>query len=114
MPDSNQAIEQRLLTRRQQLDQQDEDNREARGVVTLDQSSVGRLSRMDAMQAQAMAQASHRRRQLERQRIASALARLKQGDYGNCVHCGEPIAEQRLAFDPAVTLCIDCAEQQDQ
>ena len=115
MPDPDQAIQQqRLLARRQQLEQQEQDNQQARDVVTLDQTSVGRLSRMDAMQAQAMAQATHRRNQVELQRISSALTRLEQGDYGDCLRCGEPIAEQRLQFDPAATLCIDCAEQQDR
>ena len=114
MPDPNQAIKQRLLARRQELQQQDQDNQQARDVVTLDQTSVGRLSRMDAMQAQAMAQASHRRRQIDLQRISAALIRLEQNDYGDCLRCGEPIAEQRLEFDPAATLCIDCAEQQGQ
>ena len=36
-----------------------------KAVVELDQQSVGRLSRMDAMQQQAMAQAQERSRQRE-------------------------------------------------
>jgi len=114
MPLPDPAIKQRLLSRRDELEQQEHDNQQAREVVTLDQTSVGRLSRMDAMQAQAMAQATHRRAQVELQRISSALKRLELGDYGDCLHCGEPIAELRLQFDPATTLCIDCAENADQ
>lgn len=77
--------------------------------VELDQTRVGRLSRMDAMQQQAMAQASARRSDGERQRIQSALGRLRQGDYGYCVKCDEEIGERRLSVDPATLLCIDCA-----
>lgn len=82
---------------------------EAARIVELDQTSVGRLSRMDALQGQAMSQEQGRRRQLELQKIAAALRRLDAGDYGNCLACDEPIAIQRLTLDPAATLCISCA-----
>jgi len=88
--------------------------REASGTVELDQSKVGRLSRMDALQAQAMSQEGERRRQLELKRIEVALARIKSGDYGYCQACDEPIAAARLELNPAVALCIRCAEQQEQ
>ncbi|MGM0415925.1 MAG: TraR/DksA family transcriptional regulator [Thermodesulfobacteriota bacterium] len=78
-------------------------------AVELDQSRVGRLSRMDAMQQQAMAHASARRSELEVQRIRTALQRIKSGDYGICSKCEEEIAEGRLSVDPATLLCIDCA-----
>ncbi|MDP7548812.1 MAG: TraR/DksA C4-type zinc finger protein, partial [Alphaproteobacteria bacterium] len=70
---------------------------------------VGRLSRMDAMQDQAMAQESERRRMGELQRIEAALERLTGGDYGYCVSCEEAIAPARLELDPAVATCIECA-----
>lgn len=82
-----------------------------RAPVTLDQDSVGRLSRMDAMQVQAMALAAQRRRQAERERIAAALRRLDEGEFGFCAACGEPIAEGRLQHDPGAALCIDCASE---
>jgi DnaK suppressor protein len=78
-------------------------------AAELDQSRVGRLSRMDAMQQQAMAQASTRRTELELQRIRTALQRMKSGEYGICSKCEEEIAEGRLRVDPATLLCIDCA-----
>ena len=77
--------------------------------VELDQTKVGRLSRMDAMQQQAMAQASARRTEVELQRIRTAISRLRSGDYGNCVRCDEEIAQKRLTIDPATLICIDCA-----
>lgn len=77
--------------------------------VELDQTKVGRLSRMDAMQQQAMAQASARRTEVELQRIRTAFSRLRSGDYGFCVKCDEEIAERRLEIDPATLICIDCA-----
>ncbi|MBC6438947.1 MAG: TraR/DksA C4-type zinc finger protein [Rhodospirillales bacterium] len=80
-----------------------------RKPVALDQQSVGRLSRMDAMQVQAMAEAQERRRRGERNRIELALERLATGDYGYCVECGEEIGLKRLEFDPAIQTCIKCA-----
>ena len=80
-----------------------------RRPVELDQQSVGRLSRMDAMQVQAMAQAVDVRRQGRLGRIEAALRRLEAGDYGFCLECGEEIPPKRLAIDPTVALCVDCA-----
>lgn len=81
------------------------------GVVELDQQRVGRLSRMDAMLAQAMAQASGRRREDTQRAIAAALARLESGDYGYCNSCGEAINKDRMRVDPTASLCIDCANR---
>jgi DnaK suppressor protein len=82
--------------------------------VELDQSRVGRLSRMDAMQHQAMSQATARLAGLEVQRIKSALERMAAGDYGYCVICGDDIAVGRLRFDPSVVSCITCAEAAEE
>ena len=79
--------------------------------VELDQSKVGRLSRMDALQQQAMADASRGRAQRELVRVRLALKRIEEGDYGYCAECGEEIAAGRLDFDPANPLCIDCANK---
>ncbi len=82
--------------------------------VELDQSRVGRLSRMDAMQQQAMSQAAARLTAMEKQRIRAALQRMAAGDYGYCVHCEEEIAEGRLRVDPSVLTCIACARAADR
>lgn len=85
-------------------------SKESRSTVMLDQQSVGRLSRMDALQGQAMAKAEEDRRQLAIRRIDAALARLPRGGFGECVECGEWIAVKRLEWDPTVLKCIGCAE----
>lgn len=81
----------------------------SREPVALDHTSVGRLSRMDAMQMQAMAQATERRRGQAIARIEATLRRIDEGEFGYCTACGEEIAEKRLAIDPTVPTCIDCA-----
>lgn len=98
-----------LTERLAELDRLDALSEEGRAPVTLQQDSVGRLSRMDAMQQQAMAQAEERRRMAERSRIRAALARLDEGEWGYCAACGEEIAEGRLRNDPSVARCVGCA-----
>jgi len=107
-------------TFRQQLLQLQEDlsalkatGDDAARVVELDQTSVGRLSRMDALQGQAMSKEQGRRRELELKKISAALKRIEAGDYGDCLACEEPIAVKRLMLDPAATLCIDCASARE-
>ncbi len=101
----------RLLKLRQELEALAAAGQESAAVVELDQSKVGRLSRMDAMQAQAMAQASGQRREAMLRNIDAALKRIDDGDYGLCCDCGEPIDPRRLDFDPTALRCIDCASK---
>jgi DnaK suppressor protein len=84
-----------------------------RATVVLDQTSVGRLSRMDALQNQAMQLETERRREVEIKRIDAALKRIADDDYGYCVACGEEIGEKRLKMDPSTPVCIDCAQSND-
>ena len=99
----------RLLEMQAELSALREMSAQSREAVTLDQSSVGRVSRIDAIQQQEMALAAERNRERELQRIKSALLRMDQGDYGYCIACGEDIAEKRLRVDPAIPTCVDCA-----
>jgi DnaK suppressor protein len=86
-------------------------SKDAGKPVILDQSMVGRLSRMDAMQGAEMAQEASRRRKLQLARIPAALARIDTGDFGLCVDCDEEIVLGRLRIDPTYTLCVRCANK---
>ena len=86
-------------------------SREGRAPVELDQQSVGRLSRMDAMQQQSMDLAREERRRHRLAVLAAALRRLDADDYGYCLACGEDILPERLEIDPAVTLCVACQDR---
>ncbi|WP_299599669.1 TraR/DksA C4-type zinc finger protein [uncultured Tateyamaria sp.] len=90
------------------LDAEDAAGAHAQATVELDQQAVGRLSRMDALQNQAMAQAQARMRNAERQRIHAALKRLDDDEYGYCTDCGEPVEAKRLMADPTIPRCLDC------
>ncbi|MGN8160751.1 TraR/DksA C4-type zinc finger protein [Salinisphaera sp. RV14] len=95
---------------REQYRDESQRSKSQRATVELDQTTTGRLSRIDALQAQAMAQASERRRRLQLQRIEHALKRLERGEFGECIECGEWIAKGRLELDPTALKCIECAE----
>lgn len=101
----------KLLKLREALRQIEESGNEAAKIVKLDQSSVGRLSRMDAMQAQAMSKESNRRRDIKMKRIESALQRIENDEFGYCLSCEEDIDPKRLEFDPSALLCIECANK---
>ncbi len=103
------ALNARLLERQAELKALEEEGASWRSTVELDQQSVGRLSRMDAMQQQEMAQAEARRRTSDLARIDQALKPLEEDEYGWCAECGDPIAYGRLEIDPMATHCIGCA-----
>ena len=107
-------LREKLLGMRAELESIASIGAAAEQVVELDQAKVGRLSRMDALQAQAMSQASGRRREQSLRLITLALARIEDGSYGDCRSCEEPIDRRRLEFDPTVLRCIDCARKDEQ
>ena len=82
---------------------------DSRSTVILDQTSVGRLARMDAMQQQAMANATSQRRQSEILTAKAALTRINEGEFGYCMECGDDIAPKRLDHNPTVMRYITCA-----
>lgn len=108
-----QDMRSRLLAMRAALESLDASRRQSSEVVELDQSRTGRLSRMDAMQLQAMAKAGQARSDLEFVRIDATLQRLERGSFGECLACGEAIAPARLEASPTVTLCIECASARE-
>jgi len=94
---------------RQGIIVQDDIAHDSQKTVRLDQQSVGRLSRMDAMQQQAMAKATQARRGQQLLRIVAAFTRMDDGEYGYCTQCGEDIPLKRLELDPTLATCVSCA-----
>lgn len=99
----------RLEAERDTLVAASQDSADARKPVELDQSQQGRLSRQDALQSQAMAEAIETRRHGRLRAIAAALARIDAGDFGWCEDCGDFIGQPRLDVDPCAMRCVSCA-----
>ena len=107
-PTHKQLYQQRIIDQLSALEQDNALGQSSQALVTLDQQSVGRLSRMDALQSQVMAQATQKRRHVLRRGLLSALQRLKEDNFGFCEDCGEDSAPKRLDFNPTVLLCVGC------
>jgi len=105
------ALRDQLLAERRTLTDTEGVRRDAADTVDVDQARLGRVSRADAMQDQAMARATKARADERIKRIDAALARIADQTYGECARCGEPIDPRRLEADPAATLCLACAEK---
>jgi DnaK suppressor protein len=84
----------KLLLEQQELASTKEGARDTLSAVEMDQG---------------MSVASERKRRMRISQIDAALKRLETDDFGYCVRCGETIAEERLAADLVITLCLDCA-----
>lgn len=100
-------LEERLEATRAGL----ESSRDASIPVALDQASVGRLSRMDALQQQATRTGLREGQKREERRIEAALARIDAGQFGICCACADDIPGDRLSADPATPFCIACASE---
>lgn len=104
----------KLLENRKRLMTAIEGETESSKTVELDQSTMGRLSRMDALQGQAMNQETKLRHEEGVRKITAALSRMESGDFGYCLKCDELISVARLQVDPSATLCINCASLEEQ
>ncbi len=100
--------QQKLYGLRQELEALDGEAADGRTTVELDQTRVGRLSRMDALQGQAMNKAIAARRRQKLLAIEAALTRLQEDEFGYCIKCGDEIALKRLELDPTVATCAGC------
>ena len=103
------AMKKRLLERRKELEHVIEARAETQTDTELDQQRIGRLSRMDAIQQQAMEEETGRRREQEIDRIRAAVQRIEEDEFGYCSVCEGPIALKRLENDPATPFCVTCA-----
>ena len=92
----------------QELTAEDELGQSSQRTVELDQQSVGRLSRMDALQSQAMAQAQQRRRDVLKSSLIFALQRLEEGEFGYCADCGDEIEEAQISASLVIMKCMSC------
>ena len=81
----------------------------ATATVTLDQTAVGRLSRMDSLQSQALAKGLAEREQVRLAHLQEALKRMDDGSYGICTECGTPLDFGRLLVLPEAPNCAGCS-----
>lgn len=78
--------------------------------VKLDQTAVGRLSRIDTLQNQGLTRNLQEREQVKLAHIQEAFRRMEEGTYGLCVSCGGEIPFGRLYVMPEAPTCAICGE----
>jgi DnaK suppressor protein len=113
-PKQKQELRLVLQSNKTKLEQQLLDAELATGVVILDQSSVGRVSRVDAMQQQSMAVSTRAKAEASLRKVLKALKRMEAEDFGYCGQCDEPIQFNRLKVQPQASHCLKCQDQLDQ
>jgi len=89
-------------------------NADAAKPVVLDQTTVGRLSRIDSMQSQAMAQAARQGLVIRLSLCDNALEAIERGEYGFCRTCEGPIGAKRLGAKPEAAFCLQCQRGADR
>ena len=102
-----------LLALRETLVRTRGETRQSASTVDLDQP-IGRLSRMDALQQQKMAEARQRRHEQRLKMVRAALRRAEQGEYGACADCGEPVGYKRLQARPETPFCVPCQAERER
>ena len=108
-----QHFTERLNSLREELASQYAGGESAADTVTLDQTKVGRLSRMDALQQQNMARSTQRNIAERLRLVHAALAKIDSGDYGWCDECGNEIDAARLEVQPEAPCCFACQSKQE-
>ena len=84
----------------------------AAGAKPVDlEAPIGRLSRIDAIQAQKLTQANRARTKVRLRHVMAALGAIRDDEYGDCRKCGDPISIERLDAVPESPLCLPCMEQ---
>jgi DnaK suppressor protein len=112
-PKQIQELRSLLITNKTKLEQQLLDAKSATGVVTLDQSSVGRVSRVDAMQQQSMAVSTRAKAEATLRKVLIALKRMDGEGFGCCSQCEEHIQFNRLKVQPQASHCLSCQDKLD-
>ncbi|MDZ7725932.1 MAG: TraR/DksA C4-type zinc finger protein [candidate division KSB1 bacterium] len=74
-------------------------------------NAIGRLTRMDAINNKAVAEAALVDKRATFSNLKQALTKIDAADFGQCAHCGSEIAFERLMYLPHSPYCITCASQ---
>jgi DnaK suppressor protein len=71
-------------------------------------ASIGRISRMDAINNRTINESSMREKKKILQRLEKALDNADSKDFGVCTKCGNEIPFGRLEYMPHTTRCVKC------
>ena len=75
------------------------------------ENSIGRVSRMDAINNKSVMEAALRTKKAKLTKLKIALSKIDEVDFGLCAMCNNPIQAMRLMFMPESTRCVRCASR---
>ncbi|NVK12508.1 MAG: TraR/DksA family transcriptional regulator [Gammaproteobacteria bacterium] len=104
-------IRERLVTKLSELDRALELTSNHAQTVVLDQTAVGRVSRVEAMQDQQLGLAHQRQIAVDILLVKKALRKLETGEYGLCERCDDDIPTARLKLVPECECCVECLSE---
>jgi DnaK suppressor protein len=108
-PEQRTTIRDELLRSLTRLERSISANGSAARPRDLEQDTVGRLSRIEALMSQGLTATLAAREKAQLEQILSALRRLEEGTYGVCNGCGAAIPIERLMVFPETLACAACA-----
>ena len=108
-PEQVDAIREELLRTLCKLERSMKITGESARPQDLEQDTVGRLSRIDALQNAGLAGNLAEREKAQLEKVVSALRRIEEGTYGACNACGHGIPFERLQIFPETLACSECA-----
>jgi len=73
------------------------------------ENSIGRVSRMDAINNKSVNDAALRQARLRLEKMEIALNKIDSPEYGNCKSCKATIPLPRLMYMPESSHCVKCA-----
>ncbi|MFN3299061.1 MAG: TraR/DksA family transcriptional regulator [Sediminibacterium sp.] len=71
--------------------------------------AIGRISRMDAINNKSVMEAALREAEAKLQRLKTALEKINDVDFGNCIKCKAEIPIKRLMIMPDSNKCVKCS-----
>lgn len=73
------------------------------------ENSIGRLSRLDAINNKSVAENSLAKSNEKLQKLLKSLSKIDDDNFGICVRCNNPIPLGRIMLMPQATKCVNCA-----
>ncbi len=74
------------------------------------ENSIGRVSRMDAINNKSVSEATLRTAKRKLGNLRHALSKIETPNFGVCARCKHPIPPARLMFMPQSPYCVNCAD----
>jgi DnaK suppressor protein len=109
-PEQIEQLRQELVRTLARLERSVKKNGIGNGAAELDQTCVGRLSRIEALQNQGLTDGLRERERIQFEQVLDALCRLEGGTYGTCVTCHTHVAFERLTVFPETPTCSLCGQ----